>query len=130
VTRKKRVLVIDDEEAIGYLIAACCDMWGLEAVVTTSAWEALEVARDSRPPDVIVTDFMMPGMNGHELILAARKNPKLKRVPIVLMSAAPEAARRGSPADAFIAKPLDLDELERELRHWLDRGRRQGSGSR
>jgi CheY-like chemotaxis protein len=110
VSQKKRVLVIDDEASSGNLIAACCDAWGLEAVVTTSPGEALDIAADGRAPDVSLTDFMMPRMNGHEFILAVRKNPKLRRIPVVLMSAAPDAALRGSPADAFIAKPLDLDE--------------------
>lgn len=127
-TRKQRVLVIDDDAATGHLIAACCDAWGLQAIVTTSAWEAMDIAGNGRPPDVILTDFMMPGMNGHELILALRSNPKLKRVPTVLMSAAPDAARGGSPADAFIAKPVDVDELERTLRHWLERDRRRRAG--
>lgn len=127
-TRKKRVLVVDDEAGIGYLVAACCDMWGFEAVVTTSALEALEIAGNGRVPDVILTDFMMPGMNGHEFILAARNIPKLKRVPVVVMSAVPEAAQRNSPADAFIEKPVDIDELEATLRRWI--GGRQRRPSR
>ena len=121
---KKRVLVVDDELAIGNMIAACCDMWGLEPIVATTGSEALSIAAIPPAPDVIVTDFMMPQMNGHELVSALRRDPRLKDVPVVLMSAVPDAARRNAPSDAFLAKPLDLDELERTLDHWLCRGKR------
>ena len=113
---RKRVVIVDDEMAVGNMLAACCDMWGMEGIVTSTAIEALGVIAETTP-DAIVTDFMMPGMNGHELVRAVRGNRRFVDVPLILMSAVPEAAAKDSPAaDAFLAKPLDLDETERVLR--------------
>ena len=88
---------------------------GMEGIVTSTATEALGVIAETTP-DAIVTDFMMPGMNGHDLVRAVRGNRRFVDVPLILMSAVPEAAAKDSPADAFLAKLLDLDETERVLR--------------
>jgi CheY-like chemotaxis protein len=111
-TDKRTVLIVDDEVAIGHMLAACCDMWGMEAVVASTALEALTLIAE-RVPDLIVSDFMMPGMDGHEFLRTVRGDRRTRKVPLILMSSVPDAARRNSPADAFLPKPLDLDETER-----------------
>jgi len=126
---RKRVVIVDDEMAVGNMLAACCDMWGMEGIVTSTAIEALGVIAETIP-DAIVTDFMMPGMNGHELVRAVRGNRRFVDVPLILMSAVPEAAAKDSPADAFLAKPLDLDETERVLRQLTAGERRTRSRDR
>jgi CheY-like chemotaxis protein len=117
---KKRILIVDDEVAMGNMLAACCDMWGLEPTVVTTGAEALEILEHATP-DLILTDFMMPGMSGHELCRRARADGRLQSVPIILTSSAPEAASRDSPADALLPKPFDLDEVERVVREHLKR---------
>jgi len=119
-TRRKRVVIVDDEIAIGNMLAACCDMWGMDGIVTSSAAEALAVMAE-QTPDLVVSDFMLPGMNGHELLRRVRGDRRFRGVPLILMSAVPEVARRNSPADAFLAKPLDLDATEKTLHRWIDR---------
>jgi CheY-like chemotaxis protein len=104
----------------GGLLGLDLDMWGMEPVVTTTASEALDLIAERRP-DLVITDFMMPGMNGHELCRRVRADSRLKAIPLVLMSAATGAAQRASPADAFVAKPIQIDEVETVLRHWLGR---------
>lgn len=120
-TGKKRILIVDDEVAMGNMLAACCDMWGFEPVVVTTGAEALQILEHSTP-DLILTDFMMPGMSGHELCRRARADSRLRDVPVVLTSSAVEAAGRDSPADALLPKPFDLDEVERVIRESLERG--------
>jgi CheY-like chemotaxis protein len=120
-TARKRILIVDDEVAMGNMLAACCDMWGLEPTVVTTGTEALEILEHSTP-DLIVTDFMMPGMSGHEFCRRAREERRLKDVPVILTSAAPEAAGRNSPADALLPKPFDLDQVERVVRAYLEQG--------
>jgi two-component system response regulator FlrC len=117
--RRKRVVIVDDEVAIGHMLAACCDMWGMEGIVTSTADEALAVMAE-RTPDLVVSDFMMPGMNGHELLRRVRGDRRFRGVPLILMSAVPETAAQNSPADAFLAKPLDLDLTEKTLHRWID----------
>jgi CheY-like chemotaxis protein len=123
-TDKTRVLIVDDEVAMGNMLAACCDLWGMEPIVATTDAEALQLIEQS-PPDLIVTDFMMPGMTGHEFCRRARAEGRLQDVPVILTSSAPEAADRDSPADAFVPKPFDLDEVERVVRKFAGRGPRR-----
>jgi CheY-like chemotaxis protein len=123
-TDKTRVLIVDDEVAMGNMLAACCDLWGMEPIVATTGAEALQLIEQS-PPDLIVTDFMMPGMTGHEFCRRARAEGRLQDVPVILTSSAPEAADRDSPADAFVPKPFDLDEVERVVRKFAGRGPRR-----
>ena len=106
------MLIVDDEVAIGYMLAACCEMWGMEGIVAGTAQEALTLIGE-RVPDLIISDFMMPGMDGHEFLRTVRGDRRTRKVPLILMSSVPEAARPNSPADAFLPKPLDLDETER-----------------
>jgi CheY-like chemotaxis protein len=117
---KKRILIVDDEVAMGNMLAACCDMWGLEPTVVTTGVEALQILEHSTP-DLILTDFMMPGMSGHELCRRARADGRLQGVPVILTSSAPDAAGRDSPADALLPKPFDLDEVEKVVREHLNR---------
>jgi CheY-like chemotaxis protein len=115
---KKRVLIVDDEVAVGHMLAACCDMWGLQPIVATNGPEALRMIEAS-PPDLILTDFMMPGMTGHEFTVRAREMRKMERVPVILASSAPEVASRNSPADVLLPKPFDLDQLEQVIQKYL-----------
>ena len=119
-TAKKRVLIVDDEPAVGTLLAMCCEFWGLEPLVAHNGGEALRLVEE-QAPDLIVTDYMMPGMTGHEVCRRARTNGR-RDIPIIMMSAAPDAARRECAADALLAKPLDLDEVERTIREFLEPG--------
>jgi CheY-like chemotaxis protein len=118
-TDKKRVLIVDDEVAMGNMLAACVDLWGMEPIVATTGAEALQLIEQSRP-DLILTDFMMPGMTGHEFCRRARAEGRLQDVPVILTSSAPEAAARDSPADALLPKPFDLDEVEKVVRKFMD----------
>jgi CheY-like chemotaxis protein len=123
---KKRVLIVDDEVAVGHMLAACCDMWGLQPIVATNGPEALRLIEESAP-DLVVTDFMMPGMSGHEFTVRARENRAMDNVPVILASSAPEVAAKNSPADVLLPKPFDLDLLEQVIRDWLDSGTRRKS---
>jgi CheY-like chemotaxis protein len=118
-TDRKRILIVDDEAAIGSLLAMCCEFWGLDAVIAHNGAEALRLLEE-RVPDLIVTDYMMPGMTGHEVCRRVRGDDDVRNIPIIMMSAAPEAARRECAADALLPKPLDLDEVERTIRRFLD----------
>ena len=119
-TGRKRILIVDDELAMGNMLAACCDLWGLDPTVVTTGAEALQILEHTTP-DLILTDFMMPGMSGHEFTRRARASGRLRDVPVVLTSSAPDAASRDSPADAFLRKPFDLDEVEKVVRECLNR---------
>lgn len=103
---QKRILLVDDEitgaEVLGLILAQ-------EGFVVTSASDgrqALACLEEARP-DLLITDFMMPELNGAELVLALRAMPAYRQLPVVLMSGAPEAALNAYRIEyqAFLASP-------------------------
>jgi CheY-like chemotaxis protein len=103
------VLVVDDEVGIANLLADVLSDEGHRVILAANGHEGLKRAEEQRP-DLVITDFMMPVMDGAQLIKALADHPDLKRVPIYLMSSAPEAAIRGqcSGYALFIRKPFRI----------------------
>jgi signal transduction histidine kinase len=111
---KRKVLIAEDEPAL--LESYCEIITGLEheCITAHDGNEALTQAR-LHEPDLIVTDFMMPGRNGLQLIQAIKEDPVLSSVPVILVTAGrpPEAELRN--AWLTLRKPLMLDEFERAV---------------
>ena len=108
------VLVVDDETPIARVVAELVEDMGLRALIAPDGRQALTMARTSWPA-LVITDMMMPGMGGIELIAALRAEAIAHgrpRLPIVLMTAAGGRSARASEADVFLAKPFDLAHLE------------------
>lgn len=106
-----RVLIVDDEDVLLTMVAVLIEDLGHEAVTATSAREALDALAETETlPAVIIADVMMPYISGVELARHVRADPRTARVPIILMSAAGRP-RDGHPADHFLNKPFDLDDL-------------------
>jgi signal transduction histidine kinase len=108
-----RVLVVEDNREMNAFVA---EVLGGEYAVTSvfDGEEGLAAAAAS-PPDLVVTDLMMPRMSGEQLVTALRGRPALEDVPVLLLSAAAESAvrtdllRRG--AQDYLLKPFSPDEL-------------------
>lgn len=103
-----KILVVDDESNMRFLLRMTLEPEGFEIVEAHHGAEALERVREERPT-VIVTDLMMPVMNGRELIRQLRSDPGTSSIPIVVVSAGDNVEVEG--ADAFLPKPFDLDAL-------------------
>ena len=100
------VLVVDDERVLAALVAELLAEEGYAVRCAFDGAQALaEVERD--PPDVLVTDLMMPRLDG--LDLARRLRADGRRVPVVVMSAVHVDVIL--PGVRFLAKPFDLDDL-------------------
>jgi CheY-like chemotaxis protein len=113
------VLVVDDEVGIANLLADVLSDEGHRVIVAANGHEGLKRAEKERP-DLIITDFMMPVMDGAQLIKALADNSDLKRVPVFLISSAPEAALRDkcSGYALFIRKPFRIyDVVDLVTRH-------------
>jgi CheY-like chemotaxis protein len=105
------VLLVDDEEAISSVAGLLLELHGHEVLVAADGAEALRTA-GQRPPDVIITDLMMPVMDGLALCNAVQRDPRLRHIPIVLMSAAPIALEQAQcHARGRLRKPFEADEL-------------------
>ena len=107
-----RVLVVEDDPTVRGVLADFLDLLGCAVQLATNGGEALDQLQQTRP-DLILLDFMMPVMDGRAFGAAVRGDGRAVDLPIVLMSAAPEAAqvRREIRAQALLRKPFDLDEL-------------------
>ncbi len=108
-----RVLVVDDEEALLDIVGDIVGSLGHDVIRAHDGEEALALAQRA-PPDLIVSDFMMPRRTGLGLLDAVRADAALASVPFILMSAARPPV--SLVATAFLAKPVGLEILEASVR--------------
>ncbi len=116
---RRRVLVVDDEPDIRSVAGLALDrVGGMDVMVAASGAEALQLAMAS-PPDAIVLDVMMPGMDGPATLEALRAEPATAEVPVVFLTAKAQAAELerllALGADGVLAKPFDPMTLAAEL---------------
>jgi CheY-like chemotaxis protein len=113
-----RVLVIDDEPDVRWLIRMSLERSGHEVLVAEDGLRGIALAQKQRP-DVIVLDLMMPVMDGYAVLAELAKDPRTSDVPVVVLSARaiPDEANRATDAGArkFLEKPFDPDALTEEL---------------
>ena len=104
------VLLVDDDDGIRDSVAECLVSEGYAVCAVANGAEALAALRTTERPGIILVDLVMPVMDGAELIDALRADPALRRIPVVLMTAA--SAKSGlPPADEYLEKPFHLDDL-------------------
>lgn len=110
-----RVLVVDDDESGRYLIATLMRAHGYDVIEAVDGEDALRKARAANV-DVVITDILMPRMDGYQLCREWKSDPELSPAPLIFYSAtytdpADMKFADGLGADAFIVKPLEPDQL-------------------
>lgn len=125
----KRLLIVDDEPNLLIAVAAVLRD-DFDVRTARSGREALVmIAQD--PPDLIVSDVRMPGMDGYELARRLRATPNFALIPIVFLSAKDETQDRvegfRSGVDVYLTKPFEPDELIAVIRSILQRVERTHS---
>ena len=112
-----RMMVVDDDEEIGHYIRQELGAF-YHVTPVTSAREALRLllgAEADRQFDLVVSDVMMPEMDGFTLLRMIKTNMNLSHIPVVMLTSKSDVANRleglEKGADAFLAKPFDMDEL-------------------
>jgi CheY-like chemotaxis protein len=114
------VLVVDDEQGILEALADLLREEGYRVVTASHGREALERMAELRP-DLVVTDWMMPVLDGPALIERIRAEPAFKHVALLGMSAVDVSnLRRQYPDVPFLQKPFDITTLMRQVRKALD----------
>ncbi|MEM7325082.1 MAG: response regulator transcription factor [Actinomycetota bacterium] len=107
-----RVLVVDDEENISFLVASALRFAGMEVDVADCGLQALKLAED-RTPDVLVLDIMLPDLEGFEVLRLLRQRGL--NMPVLFLTAMTDTADRvrglTSGGDDYITKPFALEEL-------------------
>ncbi len=105
------ILVVDDEEPILSIVAEVIEEMGHQVLRAMNGREALALVKIT-PPVLVLSDVMMPFMNGLELCRALKSDAATAHIVVVLMSAVAPARSEGVGADNFVQKPFSLDEIE------------------
>jgi CheY-like chemotaxis protein len=107
------VLVVDDDPSIRRMIVATLKRDGYAFAEAANGREALDAMREQHPA-VVVLDLMMPVMSGWDVLQARERDPELRRIPVIVVSAsrAPEVANAVDKGIcAFLPKPFDIGVL-------------------
>ena len=108
------ILIVDDDAEIRHLLTVFLEYRGYQAVSVTNGAEALTLLRHSSPlPELILSDWMMPVMDGAAFRQAQQQHPQLAPIPVVAMSGAADlfADTPTFRPDAFLPKPFDFAKL-------------------
>ena len=112
---RRRVLVVDDDEATCHLVARMLEEVGFEVQQAANATDALRVVDGAHPPDLIATDLGMAGLSGLDLARHVRESSGRRDIPIIAISASASVFSRQQALAAgcndFVAKPLRAAEL-------------------
>lgn len=114
------VLIVEDEEPIAQALAYVVEDAGYRTLIATDGKAALALERAHRPA-LIITDLMMPRMNGRDLIAALRATDDHATPPVVLMTAAGARFTENIGADATLSKPFDIADVEALLARFIGR---------
>ncbi|MCW5806321.1 MAG: response regulator [Deltaproteobacteria bacterium] len=109
---RERVLVVDDSPAQRHYVADCLARQGFEVATAEDGRVALDKAQAVRPA-LIVSDYEMPNMTGFELVHALRRDPELRQIPVIMLTARDSkrdmAQMRAAGASAYLVKPFSQD---------------------
>ncbi len=125
---KKRVLICDDDTDILFICSYIFEKQGCEVHTRTHCNNIVEMVKEVEP-DVILMDNWIPDSGGIIASRALKNDNTLQHIPIVYFSANNDikALAQEAGADAFLAKPFDLEELEQVVDKLIDKNARAGS---
>ena len=102
----KTILIVDDEQTARHLLRYVLQLDGYNILSANDAFDAIKLLEEGERPDLIISDIMMPGMLGSELVQHLAAIPELAHVPIVLISAANHDRSLIGNTAAFVRKPF------------------------
>jgi two-component system phosphate regulon response regulator PhoB len=116
------ILIVDDEEPVRGFLAQVLSGDGYEVRLAIHGSQALELVEKERP-DLVLSDIMMPVLNGVELCRQLKGRADTKDVPVILMTSAGRKVADGTGCDAYITKPFDLIDIEALVQRLLSESR-------
>ncbi len=118
-TRKKTILIVDDMSQIRNILSFSLRKEGYETMVASNGNDALKYALGDTPPDLIILDIMMPGMDGYEVIKKLRATHISKDIPIIFLTA---KAQKKDVQDGievgcndYVVKPFKMGDLRQKI---------------
>ena len=126
-TEKKRILLVDDEPDFCAIVQGDLEKEGFAVEVAYDGVEGLAKIR-ANPPDVVVLDVMMPEMDGYAVCKKMKQDPKLKEIPVVMLTAVAShvSSTRYShydgmsmEADDYLPKPASAEEISSSVKRLI-----------
>ena len=122
--KETKILVIDDDEIMLEIIAQNLNTSGFKVSTARSGQEGLSIAAKEKP-DAIILDWMMPEMDGNEVLKALKKDNALKHIPVMMLTAKDEINNISESltigAREYIVKPFDIENMVLRLRNMIRR---------
>jgi two-component system, cell cycle response regulator DivK len=121
---QKKIIIVDDDDRNIFALNAVLKSRGFTCIPATSAKEGLAILQKTQDIGIALIDMMMPGMDGYQMISAIRKQPDLRRIPLVAVTAQAMLGDREKclemGADNYIAKPINVDILLKIVAQYLN----------
>jgi CheY-like chemotaxis protein/HAMP domain-containing protein len=121
----RTVLVVDDDTRNIFALSSALERRGMRVLTATTGQEAVSILQTSSDVAIVLMDIMMPEMDGYETIALIRRNPTLRRLPIIALTAKAMKGDREKCLEAgasdYLAKPVNTEQLFSALRLWLHR---------
>ena len=106
----KKILIVDDDPSMRDLLRLIFEAGGYEVSEAPDGWSGMAQMQASSP-DLVLTDLVMPVMDGEQLIRRLRSNSSTAHIPILVLSANPNARAIAPRATAVLGKPFDRADL-------------------
>lgn len=120
------ILVVEDEERIRAVLKYNLELDGFKVYLAQDGQAGLDLANEKRP-DLILLDWMMPGLDGLQVLSKLKNDERTKSIPVFMLTAKSMMAEVGRAlyegADDYITKPFDVVELGQILKEKLERAR-------
>ncbi|WP_293124342.1 response regulator [Microcoleus sp. bin38.metabat.b11b12b14.051] len=116
----KKILVIEDNNLIRETVLELLQSRGFEAVGAENGQVGIQLAI-AQIPDLILSDVMMPKLNGFEVFAALRSYPATARIPFIFMTASEMEKAQELKADGYLSKPCSITEILRAIATQLEK---------
>jgi len=131
--RAPRILVVEDESSLALLLVYNLESEGFQVEHVDRGDEA-ELRLAEAPPDLVILDWMLPGVSGLEICRRLRARDDTRDMPIIMLTARGEESERvrglSLGADDYVVKPFSMDELKARVHALLRRARPERVASR
>ena len=119
-----KILIVDDSQTLRQTVLELLTQQGIKVIEANDGLEAQKKLQDI-VPDLVITDLIMPQMNGYELCRWIKTNPSTQKVPVLICSTKSEEFDRywgmKQGADAYLTKPFQPAELLKTIKVLLNR---------